>query len=218
MGSKSNKYGYVGPEVIQAFGANKGIFDMSEINSLVQENKWTTGILQLIETQTGSGVSSIDFTSIKENIYDVHFLTISDFQPATDNTSMIIRFSDDGGSTFEIANYQWAYQQIYADATTTTTDYKSTVSTYIEINRENGNFASTEKGNAYVYLYHLGSNLKKSFTTSHSTQTSKFGSEYVTQWGSGIYGVKSTINAISLLASTGNMSASSVSLYGIRFS
>ena len=38
------------------------------------------GSLELIQSQTVSSVSSIAFTSIKESVYDVHFLQISNFQ------------------------------------------------------------------------------------------------------------------------------------------
>ena len=60
------------------------------------------GKLELIETQTVSGVSAINFTSIKESTYNVHFLTVNDFQPATDNVILSIRFAESG--TLETAS------------------------------------------------------------------------------------------------------------------
>ena len=208
----SNKYGYVadtGPE--QSFGNNPGIFDPADINNLIADNKWTNyGQLELIETQTVSGVSAVDFTNLGD--YNVHFLTINNYQPATDNTSMLIRLSDDGGSTYESSNYQWAHLQMYAP--TEVYEYKSTSATSLEINRENGN-ATNESGNAYVYLYNLGDSTKYSFTTSQSSQATKFSGQYAMQFGSGVYKVASTIDALRLLSSSGNFD-STASLYGIK--
>jgi len=167
------------------------------------------GKLELIETQTVSSVSAVDFTSLGS--YNVHFLTINDYQPATDNTSMLIRLSDDGGSTYETSNYQWAHLQMYAP--TEVFEHRSTSATSLEINRENGT-GTNENGNAYVYLYNLEDSSKYSFTTSHSTQATKFSGQFAMQFGSGVYTVASSINAFRLLSSSGNLSATA-SLYGI---
>ena len=86
--SKSNKYGYSGVDIpTQAFKANVGKFDPAEINELVADNKWTQyGQLELIETQTySSAVTAIDFTSIQESTYNVHFMTCSQMSAAVDN-------------------------------------------------------------------------------------------------------------------------------------
>ena len=81
MSDKSNKYGYVGADIpAQSFGSNKGVFNPAEINELVADNKWTSfGQLELIETQTVSGVASVEFTNLKTNIYNVHFITVNNF-------------------------------------------------------------------------------------------------------------------------------------------
>ena len=99
----SKEYGYIGKEVTQAFRDNKGIFTPQDIIELDQENKWTNfGQLELIETQTISSTpTTIDFTSIKENIYDVHFMTYNNVHGnSTTAQDMGARVSNDGGSTF----------------------------------------------------------------------------------------------------------------------
>ena len=203
-------YGYKGADVPQSFGNNKGVFDPADINKLVKDDKWTQyGQLELIETQTVSGVSAVDFTNLGN--YNVHFLTINNYKPATDNTSMLIRLSDDSGSTYESSNYKWAHLQIYAP--TEVFEYRSTSATSLEINRENGT-GTNENGNAYIYFYSLEDSTKNSFTTSHSTQATKFSGQLAMQFGSGVYSVKSSINASRLLSSSGNLSATA-SLYGI---
>ena len=104
-----SEYGYIPEAPTQSWGDNKGIFTPNDIYNLDLDSKFSTvGTLELIETKTGSGVSAIDFTSIKESTYNVHFLTITDFQVATDGQPMGLRFSTDGGSSYVASGYQWA--------------------------------------------------------------------------------------------------------------
>jgi hypothetical protein len=170
------------------------------------------GKLELIETKTGSGVSSIDFTTLYESTYNVHLLTINDYQVATDGQDMVIRLSDDSGSTYESSNYDWANQ--IGQSNGTFGEYKTTTGVGLEINRFNGN-TTNEKANAYVYLYNLGDSSKYSFSTSQATATLEYTARYGMQFGSGVYHIASTINALRLQASTGNISVTSASLYGI---
>ena len=98
----SNKYGYIadtGPE--QAFRSNTGVFDPADINELLAEDKWTNfGQLELIETATvSSDVATVSFDSIQENIYNVHFITVNNFQPTNDNRHLAFRFKVNGTTT-----------------------------------------------------------------------------------------------------------------------
>jgi len=217
MVDKSNEYGYVPSSPTQASGSNTGVFEVNDIVDLINAEQWSGefGRLELIETKTGSGVPFIDFTTLYESTYNVHFLTINNYQVATDGQDMVIRLSDDGGSTYESSNYDWGHQVNQADGTNG--EYRSTTPSSLEINRFNGT-ATNEKANAYVYLYNLGDNTKYSFSTSQATATLEFTARYGMQFGSGVYHIASTINAFRLQASNGNMSVTSASLYGIRYS
>ena len=111
MSDKSNKYGYVGVDIpAQSFGSNKGVFNPAEINDLVANNQWTSfGQLELIETQSySSGVANIDFTSIDESIYNVHFMTISNLKCTAASQSVGIQFYENGtletGTAYQYAN------------------------------------------------------------------------------------------------------------------
>jgi hypothetical protein len=68
------------------------------------------GKLELIETQTYStGVNNIDFTSIKESTYNVHFMTINNLETAVESGTHFIRFFESG--VLESASvYQYAVQ------------------------------------------------------------------------------------------------------------
>ena len=56
---------------------NTGLYTPSEILELTKDGSWG-GSLELIEEQTVSGTpTTINFTTLKEDIYDVHFMTYS---------------------------------------------------------------------------------------------------------------------------------------------
>ena len=76
--------------------SNSGV-DVNDIRYLMDYQQWATpGELQLIETQTASNPSALDFLSIKEDIYNVHFMTVTNFQPASDNHYIAYRLYESG--------------------------------------------------------------------------------------------------------------------------
>ena len=65
-----SEFGYIPEAPEQSFGNNKGIFTPKDIYDLTRADKYTNyGQLELIETQTASSDSALDFTSLQENIY-----------------------------------------------------------------------------------------------------------------------------------------------------
>ena len=86
---------------------NTGLYTPSEILQLTKDGSWG-GSLELIEEQTVASVSVIDFTSIQENKYDVHYMTINAYTGS--NINIRLRFYE-SGSSYETANgYQQAHQ------------------------------------------------------------------------------------------------------------
>jgi len=207
-----SEYGYIPEAPEQSFGNNKGIFNPKDIYDLTRADKYTNyGQLELIETQTVSGVSAVNFTSIQESTYNVHYLTFNDLDLSDDQENILVRFSNDSGSTYESgSNYDWAHQRNIASGSFL--EVGSTTGTSIEINRLLGN-ATNETQNGYIYFYNLGDSAKYSFTTSHTTGIYYTGA-IVSNFGSGVYHQAETINAIRVYIVEGNMSGS-LSLYGI---
>ena len=206
-----SEYGYI-PEVAQSFGDNTGVFDPADINNLVKDDKWTQyGQLELIETQTVSSASVLDFTAIQESTYNVHFLTVTNVDVGTDNAQLFIRFSSDGGSSFVSSGYQFAYQ--FGTAGGTFSESRTTSIGYLTFNTQIGN-ATNEVGNGYSYFYNLGDSTKYSFQTAQTLHMSN-ASVQGFSFGSGVLPQTSTHNAIRLYTSSGTFSATA-SLYGIK--
>ena len=217
MSDKSNKYGYVGVDIpAQSFGANKGVFNPAEINELVADNKWTTfGQLELIETQTVDDsdfselILYVDFTNLGD--YDVHFLVYSDFQTQGYGYPSL-RFSNNGGSSFISAGYQYAYFSYY-----NTSSFQESRSTSADTIRLNHN--QYQNMNGYVYLYNLLDSSKYSFTTSHNSNVAGNNVTNDMAFGSGVKPTAEVHNAIRFRMNNANyIGALKISLYGIRYS
>ena len=213
----SKEYGYIGKEVEQGFRSNKGIFTPQDIIELDQENKWTNfGQLELIQTQSASGVTSVDFTSIKEDIYNVHLMTLTNFGFFEQSQNMGFRFYENGvledGSV-----YQYAFQANEVGGTTGNVFNSS--SDLIRLD-QTGSQGMTL--NSYAYFYNLGDSTQYSFTTFHSMVERISSGSYATSSGSkfgrGVLPQASTVDGIRVLTTGSNNLSNTftISLYGIR--
>ena len=215
MSDKSNKYGYVGVDIpAQSFGANKGVFNPAEINELVADNKWTQfGQLELIETQTASGTSTLEFKDLPTN-YNVLFFTYDDVRASVDGATLHIRLSNDNGSSFiSSSNYDFAHQE--GRASGSFFEIKSTTSTNVRLNGNAGN-QSNEKENGYIYFYNLFDSTKYSFLNYHNSNYNRDPSATF-NFGSAVLHIAETHNAIQFYSSGGgNLDSGTVSLYGIK--
>ena len=205
----SKEYGYIGKEVEQAFKSNKGIFTPQDIIELDQENKWTNfGQLELIESQTvSSSVSSVEFTSMKENIYNVHFLTYTDVHNADGNDEIRLSFLKSGVSS---GPNQRANLRMRANGTFN--ERRSTSTSYMEI------ASNTDTANGYVYFYNFGDSTKISTASSHSSSItgSASGNAQQSVFGMSVRTSADVINGIKIIADSTNIIQGSFSLYGIR--
>ena len=209
-----SEYGYIPEAPEQSFGNNKGIFNPKDIYDLTRADKYTNyGQLELIETQTASSVSSINFTDIKEDIYNVHFLTFNN-QLFADDRQLAIKLYENGSVSTN--TYQYALQ--YGTAGGTFNEARSTSLGELLISANAGGGGSDrERNNGYVYFYNLGDSTKYSFVTFHnfilnSTSTGTM------NFGSGVLPQASTVDGIQIImrATGGTIDEGDFSLYGIK--
>mgnify|MGYP003139311172 CR=1 FL=1 len=197
--------------------ANSGVFNIDDINFLKDNQQYPTlGQLELIQTQEYLGaVSTIDFTNIKESIYNVHFMTFSEMSAVNDNVhTMNIRFYESG--VLETANYKVARQNVGANPSVGFNQSKSDSTDKMPTLFGSGN-ASNENDAGFVYFYNLGDSRGYSYCTFHTlglTNESYFASAF----GSGVLPQQSVVDGIQILVNSGNYNSFKVSLFGIRFS
>ena len=197
--------------VTQSFQSNKGVLTPNQIIELDNQNKFTKyGQLELIRTQTVSSVSSAIFTEIKEDEYDVHFLTTTNFDPSDDDRGLYVRFFENGVEE-SASVYDYAYQFGIVDGT-----FGTSITTGLDFlhNTFNAGTGTNEVSNSYNYFYNLGDSTKYSLQTifNINTNTSTKG---IFAYGSGVLPQASVVNQIKLYVTSGTFDAT-LSLYGIR--
>jgi len=188
---------------------NIGLYNPSKILQLTKDGSWG-GSLELIESQTvSSAVAQVDFTSIQESKYDVHFLQLNNFETVSGTNILTLRFSNDSGSSFESSNYQYAMQRFG----TTFTERRSTSASEMSYLATKD---STNVYQVYIYLYNLGNSSKYSFITNQSP-VGVDGSNIFGYFGGGVYAVAETINALRIFNSTGaNFTQGTAKIFGVK--
>ena len=209
----SNEFGYIPESPEQSnLGGNKGIFTPTDIYDLTRDSKWTSAIgqLELIQTQSVSSVSTVNFTSIQETEYNTHFFTMNNLI-CSDDAGISGKFSNDGGSTYEAANYQYALA--FGAGNNSFGFSRSTSSSTLTRFGALGTL-DREVGNGYAYFYGLGNANRYNIVTQHSSSINSNGAN-IFYWGAQAYKVAETINAFQIFPTAGTFSGK-FSLYGIK--
>ena len=183
---------------------NTGLYTPSEILQLTKDGSWG-GSLELIEEQTFSATTTIDFTSIKGNKYDVIVAQLNDVQTNGGNDNIDMRFYESG--VLETASvYQYALQYGYPS---TFGETKSTGANRMVI-APNQN---SENTNGYIYFYNLNNSSKYSFYTVQTTNLS--GGNFFFYFGGGVLPQASVVDGIRFFSDTYNLEGS-IKLYGVK--
>ena len=201
-------YGYLGTQPNQTV-KNTGVLSVTDVAELQSQGK-LGGSLELIQEQShSSDVAIVDFTSIKENVYDVHLLQFNSL--STDGTSSNIRLQFYESGVLETASvYQFARQ--IGETSGSFSENRSTAAAEIEISNYKG---SIRTGSGYIYLYNLGNSSKYSFCTFQT-----FGGHSTDQifFGGGVLPQASAVNGIRILGGAGtvDMTDFTFKLYGVK--
>ena len=205
-------YGYLGQNTPNQTVNNSGVFSITDSKNLQSQGK-LGGSLELIEEQTFSGVSAVDFTSIQENKYDVHFLEVINNNFSGGQSSLGLQFYESG--VLETASvYQYAIQ--FGDSSGSFLESKSTGRDVIFINIANFGQGTNDSGNAYVYFYNLGNSSKYSFVTLQGLLQDS--TVMKMSFGGGVLPQASTVDGIRLKESIGGGATVSgtAKLYGVK--
>ena len=206
----SNEFGYIPESPEQSFGNNKGIFTPTDIYDLTRADKYTNyGQLELIETQTASNVNALDFTSIQESTYNVHFITVTNFQATGSSIGGRLQLLESGVA--KTTGYHFAYQQADLSAGTPFTEQISTSGSSLV----SYDFDPATPRNSYAYIYNAGDSSKYTFVTAQYVGINN--SALVIRFGSAVSPVTSVVDGIRIQSSgANNFDIDSVSLYGIK--
>ena len=153
-------YGIIGDAPKQVV-KNSGLYSVQDIESIKADGHWG-GSLELIAEQTFSTSSTVENTSIQEDIYDIHMLYINAVGSTSLNSG--IQFYESG--VLESASV-YAYGYEYATSSGTFGRDDSTGSDRIYT----VNFGATHSTGLYIYFYNLANSSEYSFLTYQGNQT-----------------------------------------------
>ena len=170
----------------------------------------------LIQTQSPSGTANIDFTTIYESKYNIHFVTYT-LEPATDNATLGLRFYE-SGSLESAGVYKEGHQEIVSQGNSedlgANSTYQSTSRDHIRVGENIGN-ATGERGTGYFYIYNAGDSSLMTSLSVHNTTVNPSNNVLVAI-GGGTMPQTSTVDGFRIFDAnnTGNLTGK-VSLYGV---
>ena len=199
--------------VTQSFRSNKGVLTPNQIIELDAENKFTKyGQLELIETVNASGVSSFDFSDLKD--FNVHLITVSNATNDTSSKGLAFRLYESG--TLESGSvYDTARQFAQTDGNGTENRSSSNSAIRFSSNTDVSSISASNI-NGYLYFYNLLDGTKVTSVSQHSAGYSNSDrGEFI--YGCNVLPQASFVNKIQVLAFDTGTITGDISLYGIRF-
>ena len=202
-------FGYIGDisTKIKQQVKNQGVLSIPEIYELEKAGH-LGGSLELIQEENYStDVASVDFLSIKENIYDVHLFTFKNVTSAS-NSNLRFQFYESG--VLESASVYDFGRQFQ----TTSGGSENNEENEDKLNTTNyASTSSTRVGNGYIYFYNLGISSKYSSMSfhamgGHTEDQFVFGGGYLPQ--------ASTVDGIRFLDGSGTFTSFNFKIYGIK--
>lgn len=166
-------------------------------------------LVQIGSTQTASNSTTINFTSGIDTTYDTYLFVISDVIPqGGTSTSLWLRFSDDGGSSYISTNYQSGrITFLYNNATA----FNDNLTSAMEI--AGGISSSTRGACGFIWLYGLATSNQP---TAYSNVYINTGSLTAAARSITKNTTTSGVDAIRFLMANGNIGSGSFTLFGLR--
>jgi len=186
-------------------------------NSIEVSSAATGGALTKISTATASTSASIDFTGLTSS-YFLYIIRYSNLQPATDATTLILRTSTDGGSSYDsgASDYSWSLFQANESGSESgsadTADSSITVLGVAGGSDEMGSGAN-EMGCGNIYIFNPSA-AKYSFVFCQGTYFNE-ATQLITNYSGGYRISAADVDAVQLLMDAGNISIGDFVLYGV---
>ena len=177
------------------------------------------GAITLLQTQTASSSSTIDFTSNIDSTYDVYCFKFYDCHPQNDNVDFQVNFSTDGGSNYNVtktSSFFAAYQNESGSATSLTyaSDNDLAQSTGFQMLNDGVGNGNDESCVGTLKLYNPSSTtfVKHYIATSHRYYYLDYA---IVDYVAGYCNTTSAVNSVRFKFESGNIDSGVIKLYGI---
>jgi len=183
---------------------NIGIYTPNDITALTKDGHWG-GSIEHIETETFSGVSTVDFDDLGN--YETHLFVMNNIH-LDDNRDQNL-YAKTGGSTDTGSHYARAF---VVGGSADTEDRDNSLNRF-RLWAQTGN-ATGEAFCGYLYMYNALDSAKYTLFNQFGSQTIYNGVQEIS-FGGGAYKQNNTLSGIQFWPSSSTM-AGSIELYGLK--
>lgn len=195
-------------------------WDVSQLTSwittvLVPWVNKRSGLVLISSTEVTSNVASVEFTEGINSDFDRYILRIDGLRPETDNTSLLLRVSEDAGANWEddAADYRWTY--VVSDESALFASNEDASDSEIQLDNVLGTGTGEVANLTVEFSVPSSSSVRKAF------KIDSFGLSAVPtsrrNAGTGVYvGSSNAINGIQLFMSSDDIASGTFCLYGVR--
>jgi hypothetical protein len=195
---------------------------ISNITSFAQV---PTGSLTLLSTATASGSSSISFTSGIDSTYDVYKFEFINIHPATDAVYFQFNLSTDGGSNYNVTKTTTSFEAYHNESDSATNLRYATANDLAQSTSDQrlidviptGAGEDDRCASGYLHLFNPSSTTYvKHFIASVQANVAGTSNYSWISNTAGYGNTTSAVNAIIFRASSGNIDAGTIKMYGIK--
>ena len=198
--------------VLQDAGGNNIITSDGAGNLTI--NSGLGGAMKLLTTNTFTGASTSEFTTLIDSTYDVYIFMWNAMNPATDNVNFTFQVSIDGGSNYNVQMTTTSFEAINpaSGLSYMAGDDQANGTSYQNLCFDLGN-GTDECSVGELFLFNPSSTayVKQFYSTTQGYHLSEY---TVNDFVGGMLQTKTAINAISFKMSSGNMDGE-IKMYGI---
>jgi hypothetical protein len=195
---------------------------ISNITSFAQV---PTGSLTLLSTATASGSSSISFTSGIDSTYDVYKFEFINIHPATDAVYFQFNLSTDNGSNYNVTKTTTSFEAYHNESDSATNLRYATANDLAQSTSDQrlidviptGAGEDDRCASGYLHLFNPSSTTYvKHFIASVQANVAGTSNYSWISNTAGYGNTTSAVNAIIFRASSGNIDAGTIKMYGIK--
>lgn len=207
--------------MVNSFLRNDATFAQVDYASVTGTPAIPSPGLVLLATLTASNSATLNDTTSITATYDEYMFVLRNVVPATNNTGLLMRFSEDAGATYKATTY---IAEICGGIGSASLTFRAETSTVgIMLSGQNVSFDGINNSGTYglngvIYLHSPSLATGRKMVTGNTSWTGGGATPGRTNMGliGGIYdGDSGAINAVRFLMAAGNITSGTIKIYGI---
>lgn len=168
-----------------------------------------------LESHTASSSATLDFAAWYSASYSVYVIEVFSLFPATNATSLAMRCSTDGGSSYDSTNvYNWStLESSFSGSGVGGGNSQAQIVLMRNLGSDGGTTQDLPHSGTFRFYNPADSNYKK--VAGLSTVNTNGGTNAESQTMAGAYRSASAVNALRFLMTSGNISVGTIAIYGV---